>query len=65
MNGRKLLVTGATGHLGANLVRRLLSECEDIRVMVRSGHDSSALEGLDVERVLADLRDRDEVDAAV
>jgi len=51
------LVTGATGHLGANLVRRLLAEGEQVRVMMRSEHDNGALVGLDVERVFADLRD--------
>lgn len=51
------LVTGATGHLGANLVRRLLADGEQVRVMMRPGRDNGALQGLDVERVLGDLRD--------
>jgi len=59
------LVTGATGHLGANLVRRLLADGEQVRVMMRSGRDNGALDGLDVERVFADLRDREAVSAAV
>ena len=65
MLGRKLLVTGATGHLGANLVRRLLAEGENVRVMARTGHDNEALAGLDVELVYADLRDSVAIDAAV
>jgi nucleoside-diphosphate-sugar epimerase len=65
MNGRKILVTGATGHLGANLVRRLLADGEQVRVMVRAGHDNGALDGLDVEHATADLCDSDSVDAAV
>lgn len=65
MSNRKILVTGATGHLGANLVRRLLAEGEDLRVMIRRGHDKAALEGLDVEPVEADLVDRHAVAAAV
>lgn len=59
------LVTGATGHLGANLVRRLLADGEQVRVMMRSGRDNGALDGLDVGRVFADLRDSDAVSAAV
>lgn len=59
------LVTGATGHLGANLVRRLLAEGEQVRVMLRAESDNGALEGLDVERVFADLRDSEAVSAAV
>lgn len=65
MSRRKLLVTGATGHLGANLVRRLLADGEQVRVMVRIGHDHVALEGLDVERVYAELCDNAAVDKAV
>lgn len=64
-NRRKLLVTGATGHLGANLLHHLIAEGEDVRVMLRKGHENGALEGLDVERAYADLRDRDAVHAAV
>ncbi|MGZ4980827.1 MAG: SDR family NAD(P)-dependent oxidoreductase, partial [Methylobacter sp.] len=59
------LVTGATGHLGANLVRRLLEEGEQVRVMMRTERDNGALDGLDVERVFADLRNSEEVSAAV
>lgn len=61
----KTLVTGATGHLGANLVRRLLAEGEDIRVMLRPGRDNGALAGLQLERVHGDLRDRQAVSSAV
>lgn len=59
------LVTGATGHLGANLVRRLLADGERVRVMIRSWRDNGALDGLDVERVVADLRNSEAVSSAV
>lgn len=65
MNSGKTLVTGATGHLGANLVRRLLADGEEIRVLMRQGRDNGAMDGLEVERVYGDLRDAEAIDAAV
>jgi len=59
------LVTGGSGHLGANLVRRLLSDGHRVRCLVRRGSNNSALDGLDVERVDGDLRDPASLDAAV
>ena len=61
----KLLVTGTSGHLGANLVRRLLDDGHAIRVLLREGSDNSGVDGLDVERYYGDLRDAAAVDAAV
>jgi 3beta-hydroxysteroid-4beta-carboxylate 3-dehydrogenase (decarboxylating) len=60
-----ILVTGATGHLGANLVRRLLADAEDVRVLLRDGSDTRAVEGLAVERTWGDVRDPRAVRAAV
>jgi nucleoside-diphosphate-sugar epimerase len=51
------LVTGATGHLGANLVRRLLQDGGRVRVLLRASSDLRAIEGLDVERAVGDIRD--------
>src|SRR2546430_741215 len=51
------LVTGGSGHLGANLVRRLLADGARVRALVRAGSDNRALDGLAVERVEGDLRD--------
>ena len=48
------VVTGASGHIGANLVRALLSAGRRVRCVVRQ--DRAALEGLDVECVEADVR---------
>jgi dihydroflavonol-4-reductase len=47
------LVTGASGHVGANLVRSLIAQGRDVRVLIH--HNSHALEGLDVERVYGDV----------
>lgn len=51
----KVVVTGAAGHIGGNLVRALLARGVKPRVVVRS--DRRALEGLDVEVVDGDVRD--------
>jgi nucleoside-diphosphate-sugar epimerase len=68
-----ILVTGTSGHLGANLVRRLLADRDAspqnaatrIRVLLRHGSDNRAVDGLDVERYYGDLRDPLAVQAAV
>ena len=61
----KILVTGATGHLGANLVRRLLAEGGAVRVLMRTNRDNGAMDGLEVERVEGDLRDCESIARAV
>jgi nucleoside-diphosphate-sugar epimerase len=60
-----VLVTGASGHLGANLVRRLLDEGTRVRALARPDSNNTALDGLDVEPVWCDLRDLDATRAAV
>ena len=60
-----MLVTGGSGHLGANLVRRLLDEGQQVRVLERVGGGGEALAGLDVEVVGGDLRDAAAVPGAV
>lgn len=52
-----VLVTGSSGHVGANLVRRLLEDGVRVRVLLREGSQNLALAGLDVECVYADIRD--------
>jgi dihydroflavonol-4-reductase len=59
----KVLVTGASGHVGGNLVRALLARGDQVRVTVHG--DERALDGLAVERVAADTRDARQVRAAV
>ena len=51
----KVAVTGANGHVGACLVRLLLKENHEVRVLVHTG--SRALLGLNVETIKGDLDD--------
>ncbi|MEQ8755689.1 MAG: SDR family NAD(P)-dependent oxidoreductase [Coleofasciculus sp. G1-WW12-02] len=60
-----ILVTGASGHLGANLVRRLLKDGQRVRVLQWESDNNLAIEGLDLERVSGDLRDWSAVVKAV
>ena len=52
-----VLVTGAAGHVGANLVRRLLDDGVRVRVLLRHEDNNEALEGLEVEHSFGDIRD--------
>jgi dihydroflavonol-4-reductase len=51
----KILVTGATGFVGSAVVRRLLREGHQVRVLVRANSDRSNLRDLDVQVVEGDL----------
>jgi dihydroflavonol-4-reductase len=53
---KKVAVTGASGHVGANLVRELLSRGYQVVALVRQS--SRALDGLEVEKVNGELSDR-------
>jgi dihydroflavonol-4-reductase len=54
----RVLVTGATGFIGSHVVRALLARGDDVRVTVRASSPLDALEGLEIERVTADITDR-------
>jgi dihydroflavonol-4-reductase len=56
-----ILVTGATGLVGNNIVRQLLEQQQDVRVLVRESSDPRPLEGLNVETVRGDVRDESSV----
>ena len=51
----KVLVTGATGFVGAAVARTLLAARHDVRVLVRPASNRSNIEGLDVEVSEGDL----------
>lgn len=61
----RALVTGATGFIGSSVARVLLKQGCQVRVLVRPDSDQRAIAGLDVQRVVGDLRDIDSLHAAV
>ncbi len=61
----KALVTGATGFIGSSLVRELLKDNKEAKVLVRKNSDTRNIDGLDLERVYGDIRDADSVKAAL
>jgi len=57
-----IAVTGATGHLGNVLVRKLISMGEEVRALVAPFEDTKPLEGLNVEIFKGDIRDRQTIE---
>jgi nucleoside-diphosphate-sugar epimerase/phytoene/squalene synthetase len=59
----KVFVTGGAGHLGANLVHRLLTDGRDVRVLLQPGANNDAIDALErttgkkLDRFMGDLRD--------
>ena len=51
----QVAVTGASGHIGANLVRTLLERGRRVRVLIH--RDRRAIEGLDVDIVQGSIHD--------
>jgi dihydroflavonol-4-reductase len=59
------LVTGATGHIGNVLIRKLSERGERVRTLIYPGESRAPLEGLEVETVEGDVRDRRPLAAAL
>ena len=55
--GRKIVVTGATGFLGREVVRRLVESGYRVRALVRPQSHTGELERLNVELAYGDVRD--------
>lgn len=60
-----IAVTGATGHVGNALVRKLVECGYSVRAIVPPKEDLSSLEGLEVEVFRADVRDVDTLKEAL
>ncbi len=57
----RVLLTGATGFLGNNLLRLLLAAGHEVQVTLRAGAGGRALEGLQFEPVTGDLSNVDQL----
>ena len=55
------LVTGATGHIGNVLVRRLLDRSEKVRALILPGESRESISGLKVEAFEGDILNMDSV----
>jgi dihydroflavonol-4-reductase len=60
-----ILVTGATGHIGNVLVRKLLASGESVRALIWRGEDTRSLQGLQVDQVEGDVLDPASLDQAL
>ena len=60
-----ILVTGASGFVGAAVVRALLPSGQGVRALVRSGSDRRNLVQLDVDCITGDIRVVETLDAAM
>lgn len=61
----KALVTGGGGFIGSRVVRELLREGIEPRVLLREGEDTRNLAGLDLETMHGDVRDPEAMHRAV
>ena len=53
------LVTGATGHIGNVLVRKLIERGEKVRALILPGESVESISGLQVEAVEGDVLNMD------
>lgn len=61
----RVLVTGANGHLGANLVRAAVARGDEVRALVRPGSDTRGLRGVEAPIVKGNVLDEASLVAAM
>ena len=61
----RTLLTGATGFVGAAVLRTLVAAGHDVRVLVRPGSDRQNLSGIDCEIITGDLAEPESLRHAV
>ena len=64
-NGRRALVMGASGNVGACVTRHLVARGDDVRVLLRNTSSTKGIDGLDVQRCYGDIFDTAAVAAAI
>jgi dihydroflavonol-4-reductase len=62
---KNILVTGGTGFIGSNLALKLVSEGYNVRILRRETSNLLALDGIDVEHHIGDIRSKDSVKKAM
>jgi dihydroflavonol-4-reductase len=63
--GLKIVVTGANGFIGSNLVRVLLDRGGNVRAFIKPGTQETSLDGFDMERVYGDICDVASLERAI
>ncbi len=61
----KILITGANGFIGANIVRAALEKGYDVKTFVRKTSNLSTIKDLPIDFVYGDLRDVDSISKAM